>query len=211
MKTIVCFGDSNTWAYMPTGEGRYPFEKRWTTIAQKELGNEYYVIPEGLNGRTTVFDDSVEGDKCGLTHLGIILETHKPMDLIVILLGTNDLKSRFGLNAYEIALGAERLVKLVEKSEAGINGGPPDIILVCPPPILKSSFLSFDEDSIRKSHNLSAYYSEIAKLHNVIFLDAGKIVKSSPIDGIHWEEEEHKKFGKAIAKTIKMYSSDNCL
>ena len=104
MKTVVCFGDSNTWGYMPSGEGRYPFEKRWTTIVQRELGDNYFVIPEGLNGRTTVFEDPVEGDKSGLSHLSTILETHKPMDLIVILLGTNDLKNRFGLNAFKMEL-----------------------------------------------------------------------------------------------------------
>jgi len=203
MKTVVCFGDSNTWGYMPSGEGRYPFEKRWTTIVQRELGDNYFVIPEGLNGRTTVFEDPVEGDKSGLSHLSTILETHKPMDLIVILLGTNDLKNRFGLNAYDIGLSVERLVKLVKKSDAGIDGHSPVVILISPPSILQSIFLSFNEDSIRKSHDLSKYYEEVARVNDIHFIDADKIIKSSPVDGIHWEAEDHAKLGKAVAKKIK--------
>ncbi|RKX95686.1 MAG: hydrolase [Spirochaetes bacterium] len=203
MKTVVCFGDSNTWGYMPSGEGRYPFKNRWTSVLQEKLGNEFFVIPEGLNGRTTVFEDPVEGDKCGLTHLVTILESHKPIDLILIMLGTNDLKSRFGLNAYEIAQGAERLVKLVKKSDAGVGGNAPEIILVSPPPILKSIFLCFDEQSVKKSHDLSGYYAEVAKVNKIYFLDAGDIVKSSTVDGIHWEKEEHEKFGETVAGKIK--------
>ena len=203
MKTIVCFGDSNTWAYSPSGEGRYPFEKRWTTVLQGKLNHDYFVIPEGLNGRTTVFEDPVEGNKCGLIHLQTILESHKPIDLIVILLGTNDLKSRFGLNASEIAEGAERLVKLVKKSEAGINGNVPEVLLISPPAILKSTFECFNEDSVEQSNKLFKYYGEVAEINEVNFLDANEIVKTSPVDGIHWEEKGHEKFGKVVARKIE--------
>ena len=104
MKTVLCYGDSNTWGYDAATEGRYPYDKRWTTVLARELGSEYLVIPEGLNGRTTVWPDPIEGEyKSGKSTLLAILESHYPIDLVVLMLGTNDLKHRWGLSAWDIA------------------------------------------------------------------------------------------------------------
>ena len=204
MKTIVCFGDSNTWGYSPSISGRYPFEKRWTSILQEKLGKDYFVIPEGLNGRTTAFEDSVEMDKNGYRHLQTILETHKPLDLIIIMLGTNDLKSRFGVCAQEIALSAGKLVDYTLKSASGTNEISPKILFIAPP-IVKNSqpFGYMLKGSVEKSKDLGIHYKTKALELGVPFLNASDYIESSPIDGIHWEEEEHEKFAVAVASKVR--------
>ncbi|RLD32798.1 MAG: hydrolase [Bacteroidetes bacterium] len=204
MKTIVCFGDSNTWGYSPSDSGRYPFEKRWTSILQKKLGADYFVIPEGLNGRTTAFEDSVEMDKNGYRHLQTILETHKPMDLIIIMLGTNDLKSRFNVCAQEIAWSAGKLVDYALHSTSGINEKHPEVLFIAPPIVKNSpSFGYMLEGSVKKSEDFSIHYKNKAQELGVPFLNASDFIVSSPIDGIHWEKEEHEKFAFAVAEKVK--------
>ena len=134
MKTILCYGDSNTWGYNPSTGGRYPRDVRWPGVLRRELGDDYLVIEEGLNGRTTVWDDPIEGYKNGKEYLVPCLETHKPLDLVIILLGTNDLKVRFSVSAYDIANGAGALVQIVQKSEIGPGGRAPQVLLLAPPP-----------------------------------------------------------------------------
>jgi len=203
MKTIVCFGDSNTWGHSPAEIARHPFEKRWTSILQQILGSKYFVIPEGLNGRTTTFEDPVEKDKNGYRHLQTILETHKPLDLIIIMLGTNDLKSRFNVGAQEIAWSAGNLINHTLHSTAGIDDKHPEILFIAPPVIKDSQPFNFMlEGAIEKSRNMGFHYKSMAELYKVPFLDASDIVESSPIDGIHWEVEEHEKFAKVVAKKV---------
>ncbi len=204
MKTIVCFGDSNTWGYSPSTSGRYPFEKRWTSILQKKLGSDYFIIPEGLNGRTTAFEDPVEGDKNGLRHLQTILEVHKPLDLIIIMLGTNDLKERFNLCAEEIAKSAGNLINYTLRNGSGINNNPPQILFIAPPLVVESpnSGCSF-RNSVEKSMGFSKFYKEKAEEFKIPFLDASTIISSSPVDGIHWEEKEHEKFAVTVAEKVR--------
>ena len=129
MKTILCYGDSNTWGYDPATEERYPLEARWVSVLARELGSDYHVIPEGLNGRTTVWPDPWEGEhKSGKTYLIPCLESHYPIDLVVMMLGTNDLKHRFGLSAWDIARGAQTLVEMIQRSEFGPYGGAPEVL-----------------------------------------------------------------------------------
>lgn len=205
MKSVVCFGDSNTWAYIPGSNGkRYPFEKRWTTILGEELGCGYNIISEGLNGRTTVFDDPLTGNKSGLKHLDIILASHYPVDLLIIMLGTNDLKDRFNVQASGISKGLSRLVEFAGKSTAGIAGKSPEILIICPPPILdapvyREEFL----DGIEKSNKLKEEYKKLSESFNIPVSFAEDFLSSSQVDGIHWTEEGHKNFGIRIAEIIK--------
>lgn len=204
MKTIVCFGDSNTWGYSPSLSRRHPFENRWTSILQDELGADFFIIPEGLNGRTTAFDDPVEKDKNGYTHLKTVLEVHKPLNLIIIMLGTNDLKSRFGLCAQEIALSAGNLVDYTLRSSTGINGESPKVLFIAPPAIKEAPVFSYIfRDSVAKSQDMGMYYKKTAEEFNVPFLDASDIVTSSTIDGIHWKKEEHEKFAEIVAGKVR--------
>ena len=121
----MCFGDSNTWGYSPTTGQRYPANVRWTGVLQAELGSDYHVIEEGLNGRTTVWEDPIEGDKVGKRHLPVLLQSHAPLDLVVVMLGTNDLKMRFSAHASDIAAGAGLLVDIIMASGAGKDGASP--------------------------------------------------------------------------------------
>ena len=116
MKTVLCFGDSNTHGQIPGKDGgRYEKEIRWPGVLKSMLGDSFDVIEEGLGGRTTVFEDPIEEDKSGKAYLQQCLHSHKPIDLIIVMLGTNDLKIRFGLTAYDVSLGLETLVKKIEE------------------------------------------------------------------------------------------------
>jgi lysophospholipase L1-like esterase len=204
MKTVLCYGDSNTWGYDPASKTRFPSDVRWTGVLRQQLGADYLVIEEGLNGRTTVWDDPIEGYKNGKEYLIPCLETHRPFDLIVIMLGTNDLKARFSLSAYDIAEGAGVLVDIVQKSDAGIDGKAPQVLLIAPPPIAKlSEYAEMFEGAAAKSHRLSAHYQRVAAERGCHFLDAGQVVVSSDIDGIHFEAGEHRKLGIAVAAAVK--------
>ena len=125
MKTILCFGDSNTWGYNPENRQRFGPDERWTVILRNSLGEDYRVIEEGLNGRTTLWDDPIEGFKNGLDYLMPCLESHRPFDLITIMLGTKDLKCRFSVSAFDIAESVGVLVRQVQQSQAGPQENAP--------------------------------------------------------------------------------------
>jgi lysophospholipase L1-like esterase len=204
MKTILCYGDSNTWGYNPATAERFARDVRWTGILRRELGDGYHVIEEGLNGRTTVWDDPIEGYKKGKEYLIPCLETHRPLDLVVLMLGTNDLKMRFSLSAYDIAQGAGVLVDIIQKSAAGPNGSAPKVLLMAPPPVAKlTEFAEMLEGAEPKSRRLAEHYKRVADEYGCEFLDTSKVIVSSDIDGIHLEADEHRKLGKAVAARLK--------
>ena len=204
VKEILCFGDSLTWGWNPVDRGRYPFKKRWTGVLQKELGKDYRIIEEGLNGRTTIWDDPIEGEKNGKKYLIPCLESHLPLDLVIIMLGTNDLKLRFNKSAFDIAAAADSLIQLVQKSRAGRDSQSPKALLVSPPPLGKlTDWEEMMVGGYEKSKKLAGYYEMFARDHQYFFFNAGEFVKTSDLDGLHWEEGENLKFGKAVAKKVK--------
>jgi lysophospholipase L1-like esterase len=203
LKHVLCYGDSNTWGSIPGSKERYPREIRWTGILQKLLGETYYVIEEGCNGRTTVWDDPVEGDKNGKTYLMPCLWSHRPVDLVVLMLGTNDLKLRYSVPASDIARSIGILSKIILKSEAGPQAAAPGLLIVAPPILAKlSEYSEMFEGGTEKSRKLGENYAKIAADLNVPFFDASTVVKSSDKDGIHWEAPEHAKFAAALVKII---------
>lgn len=216
MKTILCYGDSNTWGYNPDGTGRYPKHIRWTSVLQNELGDSYDIISEGLNGRTTVWDDPVQGEyKNGKKYLLPCLHTHKPVDLVVLFLGSNDLKCRFSVSSNEIAQSVEMLINIIKKSETGPDMCSPEILVIIPPPILipsearKSDYLVPEyEQAVRKSKQFSQAFTTVLK-DQCHLLDASKLIKSSEIDGMHLDTENHFILGQEVAKYIRnfIYSS----
>ena len=126
VRTILCYGDSNTWGSDPETRERFPEDVRWPGVLRKRLDEEYRVIEEGLPGRTTVRDGPIEGDhKNGRTYLMACLESHRPIDLITLMLGTNDLKAHFGSSASDIAQGAASLANMMLRSGCGPDGGAP--------------------------------------------------------------------------------------
>jgi lysophospholipase L1-like esterase len=204
MKTILCYGDSNTWGYNPATAERFDRLERWAGVLRQALGEGYLVIEEGLNGRTTVWDDPIEGYKNGKSYLIPCLETHRPLDLVIIMLGTNDLKMRFSLPAYDIANGAGVLVDVVQKSEAGYDDRAPQVLLLAPPPVTTlTEFSEMFAGSLEKSKRLAQHYRRVAEEYGCHFLDTGQVIVSSPLDGIHFELEEHRKLGLAVAEKVK--------
>ena len=210
MKTILCYGDSNTWGYNPDGSGRYPKHMRWTTVLQKELGESFDVISEGLNGRTTVWDDPVRGDyRNGKKYLLPCLHTHKPIDLVILFLGSNDLKPRYNVTSMEIAQSVEMLVDIVKKSETGPNMTSPEILVIIPPPILipeevkqMDYLLPEYEKAVDKSRQFPQAFTSVlnGKCH---LFDSSKYIKTSEIDGMHLDPASHAILGRELAKYIK--------
>lgn len=204
MSVIVAYGNSNTWGYDPAAGVRFAPDMRWTGVMRGELGPSFKVIEEGLNGRTTVFDDPIEPHRNGLTYLTPCLLSHAPLDLIIISLGCNDLKHRFWLSPGDIALGAERLILTVRSLAVGPGGAAPDIILAAPPPVVElTAFADMFEGAREKSRALGARYAAIAELHGVGFLDAGAHIHCSPLDGIHYEADQHAILGRAMAAAVR--------
>jgi lysophospholipase L1-like esterase len=204
MKTILCYGDSNTWGYDPASQDRFARDERWPGVLRQELGEEYLVIEEGLGGRTTVWDDPIEGYKNGKEYLIPCLETHRPLDLVVIMLGTNDLKKRFSVSAFDIANGVGVLVDVVHKSASGPNGGVPKVLLLAPPPVARlTEFAEMFEGSEAKSRKFSEHYRRIAQEQGCELLDTAQVIVSSDLDGIHFEKSEHQKLGRAVAARVR--------
>ena len=205
MTVVVAFGDSNTWGYEPGAGVRLAPETRWTGVMQLELGPAWRVIEEGLNGRTTVFDDPIEPDRRGSDYLPPCLRSHAPLDLLIIALGCNDLKQRFSASAGDIANGAERLIQMARAEPVGPRGAPPAIILVAPPPLGRlSEFAEMFAGGTEKSKLLAARYREVAERNGVGFVDAGEFVVCSDRDGIHFEADQHAILGRAMAAAARM-------
>ena len=205
MKTVLCFGDSNTWGYNPVTGERHKYEDRWTTILQEKLGSGYLIIPEGLNGRTTVWEDPIDGHKNGSTYLPPCLESHKPLDLVIIMLGTNDLKARFSLPACDIAAGAGVLIDIVQKSTSGLQGSAPDILLLIPPEIRKlSAYKAIFEGGKKVSKEFSREFSLVAEEKGVPFMNIGDTVRFSDADGIHFEPDQLLILAGMVADKVRL-------
>lgn len=208
MKTVLCFGDSNTHGTCPMvdRQDRRRFAKadRWPNVMAATLGESFDVIAEGHPGRTTVHPDPIEGvHKNGLAALPVILESHRPIDLVILLLGTNDLKARYNLPASDIALSVERLVDAVKASDSGPDKTAPAMLLVAPPPIEETGvFAEMFAGGAAKSRQLGALYGDIATGKGIAFFDAGTAIESDANEGIHWAVESHAALGRAIAQQV---------
>lgn len=206
MKTILCYGDSNTWGHEPTLQARLGIHERWPGVLRDTLGPEYHIIEEGLGGRTTVFDDPILPWRNGRDYLYPCLETHQPLDLVIIMLGTNDLKKRFSLSVRDIAQGAGVLVQIAQRSGAGIDGGPPRVLLVCPPPFAPMAGRLYEESfegAEERSRRLAADYQRVAEELGCDFFDAGQVIVSSQVDGFHLDASEHMKLGRKMADVVR--------
>ena len=202
-KTIVCFGDSNTYGHCPTG-GRYDEDVRWTGRLQTLLGRSYHIIEEGLNGRTICFDDPVEGGyKSGADYLPPCLMSHNPLDLVILMLGANDAKMRFNMTARTIAEGCMRLIRLVRLYGMDERGNPPAVLLTAPPPIAEwvmdtPSAQVFGPNAAAVTRGLPAEYARYARLMRCDFLDAGQFASCSREDAIHITAEGHLRLAEAF-------------
>jgi len=209
MKTILCYGDSNTWGYTPGSAVRYARHQRWTGVLQHVLGGGFVVIEEGLNSRTTVLDDPTKPFKNGKDYLIPCLDSHAPLDLVTLMLGTNDLKHRFGMSAFDIGANVATLLGLIKQSTSSSAGGAPQVLLMAPPPVGKltvvgsTNFPEIFRGAEEKSKMLGEVYQKFAQEAGVAFLDTSEVIISSDVDGIHFEAEEHRKLGEVVARQVR--------
>ncbi len=204
MKTVLCYGDSNTWGSDPATRSRFPPDVRWTGVLAATLGEDYRIIEEGLNGRTTRWDDPIEPHRNGLTYLVPCLESHQPLDLVAIMLGTNDLKARFRLSAADIAQSAAGLAQIAMRTARTATGDPVRVLLIAPPPVGKlTGFDLLFAGAPEKSALFADYFRRSAGWNGLELFDAGTVVRSSDLDGIHFEASEHRKLGEAVADRVR--------
>ena len=200
---ILCYGDSNTYGHIPITCGRYDSNIRWTGVLKKLLGDSYEVIEEGCNGRTTVFIDPEEPWKSGLSYLRPCLNTHKPVDMVIVMLGSNDLKRVFNATATDIANGMEKIVNEIKEFTVQKQGFIPRIVIVSPPVIGENIGQSqfnteFDYESIEKSKQLAVHYKIVADRNDCIFVNAADYIKSSEEDSLHLTKEAHGKLAQVL-------------
>jgi lysophospholipase L1-like esterase len=208
IRTIVCFGDSNTHGAHPDPgvRERMARDVRWPGVMRAALGDGYEVIEEALGGRCTVWDSPLAPGRNGLTYLAPCLASHEPVDLVIIMLGTNDTKRDYGVTAAEIAGGAGVLVRVARGSLTGPGGTPPRVILVAPVPLgeptLHSEMWGFGAAQAG-SLRLAEFYRLVAEDAGVGFFDAGSVATVSPLDGVHLDEAAHAALGAAMADAVR--------
>jgi lysophospholipase L1-like esterase len=205
MRTVLCYGDSNTWGHDPASGLRHGPDQRWPGVLRRVLPGAW-VIEEGLPGRTTLLDDPFEDGRNGLTYLGPCLASHRPIDLVVLMLGTNDVKGIFPLDAAGIAAAAARLLDVIGRSQAGPDGRAPAALLVAPPPVTApgpvQELWGFSPVSVERARGLARLYRAAAEARGCGFLDAGEHVAVSPLDGVHLEAAAHQRLGTEIAARV---------
>lgn len=213
-KQILCFGDSNTHGFCADPSdcqypqwGRFSETERWTCLLQEKLGQDYHIIEEGLNGRTTVFSDPLDEGLRGIEYLLPCMKSHKPIDLLVIMLGTNDCKERFSASPTVITLGMERLLTAAKQSLFwGASQG--NILLLAPPPIGKDIIHtpvvgSMGVDCVEKSKALGKLYQALARAQACHFFDTASLGDVfNPIDCMHLTQDGHSKLSDSLATVI---------
>ena len=210
-RTILCYGDSNTHGTPPMSDldamDRFGPGQRWPGLMAANLGHGWTVIEEGHPGRTTLHDDPVEGaHRNGLTILPAILESHRPIDLVILKLGTNDLKPRFSVNAADIAMSLGRLIDVVRMSNSGPRGGAPQVLLVAPPPIFETGCLAeIFAGGAALSQALGPACRAVAARRDVPFVDAGDHITVSAVDGIHYDASAHATLAIVLAAAVRQH------
>lgn len=211
-KRIMCFGDSLTWGWKPTPAGvpaeRYAKEQRWTGVLARELGSDFEIIEEGLSGRTTNLQDPLDPRLQGSAYLPSALASHLPLDLVVLMLGTNDTKVYFNRSAFEIAAAMSTLLTQVAISMGGVGTAypAPRVVLMAPPPlaeIIPHPWLAeLFSGGREKTMQLGSHYRSLAALAKIPFFDAGEVIATEGEDGIHFSEENNRVVGVSLAQFI---------
>lgn len=208
VRTVMCYGDSNTHGTMPMAAlgdlGRFGPGTRWPGVLADALGDGWRVVEEGLPGRTTVMPDPIGGaHRDGLAVLPAVLDSHRPIDIVALMLGTNDMKLRFQVPVVEMADAIAALVTAVRTSNAGPDGAAPAVLLIAPPPVLETGCLAeIFAGAGEKSKRIGAIYADFAERLGLAFLDAGQVIESSALDGVHFDADAHARLGRAVARAI---------
>ena len=204
MKSILAFGDSLTWGADAATLGRHPLADRWPNALAARLGGRARVIEEGQNGRMTVHEDpTVFECRNGAVALPMLLASHQPLDLVIIMLGTNDLKQ---FRAIDAMWGMERLIEIVQTFLYNERYEPPRLIIVAPPHVAKThdeEFAALFEHAIEESRKFAYHYARLAKLKSVYFFDAAPVAKADPVDGVHLDAANTRALGEALAPLVR--------
>lgn len=209
MKTILAYGDSLTYGASPIPNGpRHAYEDRWPTALERGLDGKARVIAEGLGGRTTIHDDwGADSDRNGARILPTILSSHSPLDLVIFMLGTNDIKHFLGATALEAANGNRRLVEIVRGHYAQKGEATPAIIIVSPPQLCDTDhpdlMLHFGSGAIAESKEMPYWYALRARELGVRYFDASTVAKASPSDGVHLDAANTRAIGGGLVPLVK--------
>ncbi len=209
MKTILCYGDSITWGSDAETGGRHDFADRWPNVLQEALGPDIQIIAEGLRGRTTAFDEHLaDCDRNGARILPTILYTHAPIDLVIILLGSNDMKPAIAGTALAAMQGMRRLVELI-KFNAMRDGQsePPAVLIVAPPPLCETANTEYSAmfaGGVEQSRMLASFYADLADEWGCGFFDAGSVAETTPVDGVHLDAENTRAIGRGLEPIVRM-------
>ena len=208
VKRILCYGDSNTWGWVPSSMGskRYNFANRWPGVLQKTLGDKFAVIEEGLGARTTMFDDPRPEFpmRNGLESLQPLMETHLPLDLVILMLGTTDAKEMMNLSVDKITEGMKKLITAVKDMKTLERSSKPKILVVVPPVLKETADFASKlfKGGTAKTKTLVESYKKLAEDENVFYLDPTSEVIVDEIEGVHIDNKNHEKLGKLIADKI---------
>jgi lysophospholipase L1-like esterase len=209
MKTVLCYGDSITWGSNAETGGRHAHAYLWPTVLQNALGSQVRVVAEGLRGRTTAYDEHLaDCDRNGARILPTILYSHAPLDLVILLLGSNDLKPHIAGTALAAFQGMRRLVELVRiNAMRDGQAEPPGILIVAPPPLCETAdfeFAAMFAGGVEQSAMIASLYSDLADDLGCGFFDAGSVSRTTPIDGVHLDAENTRAIGRGIEPVVRV-------
>ena len=208
MINILCFGDSNTFGMNPmwdTGQPmRHPYDVRWPGRLQGLLGEGYHVIEEGNNGRFTVFEDPSSPGKNGAESLPACIQSHKPLDLVIIMLGTNDCRPIHHVHPKYIGMCMERLVNIARDPANNFDYAPPQVLIVSPVPMNENAMVMGDifMEDIEKTTKLAPEYKAVAERTGCGFLDLAPVARTSEHEGIHLMPDQHALVAQAMCDKI---------
>ena len=206
MKTVLAYGDSLTWGLVPGTRERHAFADRWPNVLEQELGGSVRVIENGVSGRTTVLDDPFGPGRNGATHLPMMLSAHAPLDLLVFMLGINDLNYSNGGRAFEAMQGMTRLVEIVKSHIVEPGMMPPQVLIVAPPHLCAPDdpdYEGYFGHTIEESQKLGTAYARVADEQGCHFFDAASVSEVSRSDGCHLDVENTRALGRALAPDVR--------
>lgn len=203
MKKILCYGDSNTYGYIPETFGRYTKNERWTGILSELLSPEYEILEQGMNNRTGFFKNPENIKLCGGEYLPIYLQNHKDIDICILALGTNDSQYFYNLDKNSATAGLKHLIQSIREANSKTK------ILIIPPVKIQKNILDgifamqFDLNSVEKIKNVFPIFKKVSEEMNCFYLDLNEFVTPSPVDGLHYSKESHKIIAQILANFIK--------
>lgn len=209
MPILLAFGDSNTHGTPPIvnreAYHRFDAATRWPRRVQAALGPGWELAEEGLPGRTAQFGDLVMGAHMnGQDGLKIALQSHGPIDVMTLMLGTNDVKARFATTGAQVTAGIAGLLDLALGAEMQARHGGFKVLLICPPPVEETGPIAEEFfGAAALSRSLPPLYAALARRRGVGFLDAGQVIAVSPLDGVHFDEAAHAALAEAVAEAIR--------